>query len=253
MPEEKTVNSIVRAVNILKVIVEGNNQLSGISKSLQLGKGTVHRILKTLEETGLVRQDPINRHYFLGPLVARFSASSPIAHHFLLYCSHEELKFLRDLSRETVNLQIRMGLQRVCIEEFESPEAIKYISGAGAVHPLYLGSAGKLLLAEMKDDEVHVILEQISLDAVCTNTIVDKTILLQEIDRIRKQGYALSFSERIKGSASISVPIRNYPCPVSLNVLGLENRFDKKSMDRCLKEMLRCSKKISESLLQKRG
>lgn len=253
MPEEKTVNSIIRAVNILKIISEGNNQLSVISKSLQLGKGTVHRILKTLEETGLVKQDPINRCYFLGPLVLSLSASTEIVHHFLVYCSYEELKHLRDLSHETVNLQIRMGLQRVCIGEVESQEAIKYISGKGSVHPLYLGSAGKLLLAEMTDDEVRIILNQVAFDPVCTNTIVDKTVMLKEIDKIRKQGYALSFSERIKGSASISVPIRNYACPVALNVLGLENRFDEGSRDRCLNEMFQCADRISNLLIQKRS
>ena len=222
MQEDKMVNSIIRAANILKIISEGTNQLSGISKSVHLGKGTVHRILKTLEETGLVKQDPINRCYFLGPLVISLSASSVIAHHFLLYCSHDDLKHIRDFSRETVNLQIRMGLQRVCIEEFESPEAIKYRSGTGSVHPIYLGSAGKVLLAEMADDEVDILLDLVSFDPVCINTITDKGTMLKEIEKVRKQGYALSFSERIKGSASISVPIKNYPCPISMNVLGLE-------------------------------
>ena len=253
MAEEKKINSIVRAVNILRIISEGSNHLSDISKRVQLSKATVHRILKTLEETDLVKQDPINRHYFLGPLIIGLSSSTEIAHNFLVYCSNQELLRLRDITHETVNLQIRMGLERICIREIESLESIKYISGMGAVHPLYLGSAGKILLSEMRDQEIQTLLEYVDFHPVCINTITNKDALIDEIEKIRNQGYAESFSERIRGSASISVPIRNYSCPVALSVLGPENRFDSGSMKKCLTEMLRSSETISNLLTRNRA
>ncbi|MFH1025147.1 MAG: IclR family transcriptional regulator [Nitrospirota bacterium] len=253
MKDNKKVNSIIRAVNILKVLSEGANQLSDISKKLQLGKGTVHRILTTLEETGFVIQDPSSRRYFLGPLIISLSSKSAIAHHFLLNCSHEELKRLSDFSRETVNLQVRMGFQRVCLDEVESQEPIKYISGKGSLQPIHLGSAGKLLLSEIMDEELQSLLDHITFAPVCTNTITDKTAMLREIKKIRKQGYAVSFSERIKGSASISVPIRNYPYPVALSILGPGSRFDEGSMMRSLSEMLISADRISSLLTNKGG
>ena len=248
MREEKKVNSIIRAVNMLKIISEGTNQLSAISRKLQLGNGTIHRILKTLEETGLVKQDPVNRGYFLGPLVISLSASFSTAHSFLFNCSREELIRLRDFSRETVNLQVRMGLQRICLEEFESQEEIKYISGTGSVQPIYLGSAGKMLLSEMSDKDLKPLFEHIRFDPVCTNTVTDRETMLEEIKKIREQGYAISFGERLKGSASISVPIRNYPAPVALSILGLESRFPEAAMKRCLNEMFESASRISNIL-----
>lgn len=250
--EEKKSNSIVRAVNILRIISEGSNHLSEISKKVQLSKATVHRILKTLEETDLVKQDPINRRYFLGPLIIGLSSSTQIAHNFLVFCSNRELLRLRDFSHETVNLQIRLGLQRICIKEIESLESIKYISGMGAVHPLYLGSAAKILLSEMIDEEIQTLLEHIDFQPVCVNTITNKDVLTSEIEKVRRQGYAESFSERIRGSASISVPISNYSCPVALSVLGPENRFDSGSMKNCLTEMLRSAETISNLLTRNR-
>jgi len=248
MSERKKVNSIIRAVDILKVISKGNNKLSAISEELQLGKGTVHRILNTLEHTDMVKQDPINREYFLGPELLSLSASQSIAHSFLCACSRDELIRLRDLSRETVNLQIRLGLTRVCIMEYESLEEIKFISGAGVSLPIHLGSAGKMLMSEMNNLNLKILFEHISFDKICSNTIIDKRMMLEEIAKIRKQGYAVSFSERLKGSASISVPIKNYPTPVVLSVLGLENRFNKNSMKRCLKEMFKSASRISKHL-----
>ncbi|MEW5818182.1 MAG: IclR family transcriptional regulator [Spirochaetota bacterium] len=251
MSESKKVNSIVRAVSILKVISEGTNQLSVISNKLKLGKGTIHRILKTLEETGMVKQDPTNREYFLGPLIISLSASYSIAHSFLFSCCREEMIRLRDFSHETVNLQIRMGLLRVCIGEFESLNEIKYIAGTGSVQPIHLGSAGKMLLAEMPDENLNVLLEHIRFVPVCINTITNKETMLKEIKKTRKKGYAVSFSERLRGSASISVPIRNYPSPVALSILGLENRFDEGAMKRCLNEMLESASRISNLLARK--
>ncbi len=253
MPEGKKVNSIVRAVNVLQVISEGHNQLTEISKKLQLGKATVHRILKTLEETGLVKQNPVARTYFLGPLIVRLSSTAMAAHQYLNYCTFDEMKRLRDFSRETVNLQIRSGLERICLEEVESQEALKYTSVKGAIQPIQVGSAGKLLMAELDDRELHALLDHISFKRVCTNTIVGKEAMLEEIAQIRKNGYAVSFSERIKGSASISVPIRNYVCPVALSVLGPVDRFKPDLMKKCRGEMLKSAETISNLLLTKGG
>jgi IclR family transcriptional regulator, KDG regulon repressor len=248
MQERKKVNSIIRAVNILNVISDGTNQLSLICKKLQLGKGTMHRILTTLEDTGMVTQDPVNRGYFLGPTVVSLSASHSIAHSFLFSCCKQEMIHLRDFSQETVNLAVRMGLQRICIGELESQNNIKYTAGMGSVVPIYLGAAGKLLLSEMDDEDLKTLFKHIRFDTACINTITDKETMMKEIKKIREQGYAVSFSERLDGSACIAVPVRNYPIPVAISVLGLENRFNKEAMERCLKEMLKSASRISNLL-----
>lgn len=248
MGERKKVNSVVKAVNILRIISEGTNQISAISSKLQLGKGTVHRILTTLEYTGMVSQDPVNRRYFLGSLIVSLSESYSVAHSFLLSCCHNEMIHLRDFSQESINLQVRTGLLRICIGEFPSLNEIKHVAGVGSVQPIHLGSAGKMLLSEMTDKDLHGLLEHVRFDPVCINTITDKESMLKEIKKIRKQGYAVSFSERIKGSASITVPIRNYPIPVALSILGLENRFDKEARKRCLNEMFESASRISNIL-----
>jgi IclR family KDG regulon transcriptional repressor len=253
MKDNNKVNSIIRAVNILKALSDGANQLSDISNKLQLRKGTVHRILTTLAETGFVIQDPSDRRYFLGQSIISLSSKSARDHHFLINCSHEELRRLSDFSHETVNLQIRIGFQRICLDEVESQEPFKYISGKGSIQPLYHGSSGKMLLSEIKDEELQSVLDHITFIPVCTNTITDKAAMLREIKKIRKRGYAVSFSERIKGSASISVPIRNYPYPIALSILGLESRFDEGLMMRSLCEMFTSADRISNLLVNKGG
>jgi IclR family KDG regulon transcriptional repressor len=80
------------------------------------------------------------------------------------------------------------------------------------------------------------------------NTITDKKDLLKEIEKVRKQGYATSFRERLPEGASISVPIRGYITPVALSVLGPYNRFSNKVMMDVLKEMKRSAARIASRL-----
>jgi DNA-binding IclR family transcriptional regulator len=253
MTAVKIVNSITKGANILRSLSDGIDRVSDLSSKLDLKKSTVHRFLKSLEMSGLVMEDPVTRRYFLGPLILHLASRPIISHQNLTLCAFEEMRHLRDLSRETVVLHIRVGLERICLEELPSFENIRYTAGKGFVAPIYTGSAGKVLLAELEDKDLQVLMDNLRLDPIGPNTITNEKVLLKEIEKVRKQGYATSFGERIVGSASIAVPIRDYVCPVSLSVLGPDNRFNLKIMMDLLETMKGCSKRISQKLKDANG
>jgi DNA-binding IclR family transcriptional regulator len=118
----------------------------------------------------------------------------------------------------------------------------------GKVAPLYVGSAGKLLLSELGQRELQVILKNLKMEPVGPNTITDKQTLLAELEKVRRLGYAVSMGERLAHSASISVSIKNYICPVSLSILGPEGRFRPHLMD-ALPAMQEEAADISQKLL----
>ena len=250
MATSKIVNSITKGADILRNLSEGIDRISDLSKNLQLSKSTAHRLLKTLEISELVMQDPITRRYYLGPLIPKLASRPIIAHQNLIICAFGEMKHLRDFSGETVVLHIRIGLERICLEEVESLENIKYTAGKGFVAPVYTGSAGKILLSELKNGELQLLVENLQLNPIGPHTVTDKKPLLKELEKVRKQGYATSFGERIHGSASISVPIENYICPVALSVLGPDNRFSLNMMMNVLKEMKKSAFRISKKLIE---
>jgi DNA-binding IclR family transcriptional regulator len=135
------------------------------------------------------------------------------------------------------------------LEELQSVQNIRFTASKGYIAPLYTGSAGKVLLAELKENELNLLLKNIDLVAVGPNTITDEKFLRKEVKKVRKRGYATSFGERIEGSASISVPVRNYICPVALSVLGPDNRFKPRMMD-VLQEMQESAENISKRLME---
>jgi DNA-binding IclR family transcriptional regulator len=78
----------------------------------------------------------------LGPTLARLgSAAGPL----LVAASRPALEELRAATRESVQLFVRRGSQRVCVASLESPHSLRTIVPVGAVLPLGLGSAGRVL------------------------------------------------------------------------------------------------------------
>jgi len=222
------VNSVFRAADILSMISEGKNRITDIGGELNLSKGTAHRLLKTLEKCGFVFQDPFSHQYFLGHLILKLSSHPLTTHQNLIVCVYEEMKRLVKLSGETVTVHIRIGTQRICLEEMQTSHNIRYGVGKGSVSPIYAGSAGKILLSELAEDERSHLLKNIHLTPVGPRTITDRNRLLAELEKIREQGYATSAEETLEGSTSISVPIKGYLCPVALSILGPQFRLGPK-------------------------
>lgn len=248
MPNPKSVNSILRGAEILRCLSEGIDRISDISKRTLMSKSTVHRLLKSLIASGFASQNEATHRYYLGPLVHHLVSQPIIAHQNLIASAYDEMRELMRLSRETVNLNIPIGTERMCLEEVESPENIKCVSGKGSIAPIYSGSAGKMLLTELDPEQREIIFKNVRFIALQKNTITNQGDLLQELEKVKKQGYATSFSERIAGAASISVPIKNYICPVALSIMGTENRFQEKMMD-FLQELKESSTRISRKLV----
>ena len=247
MAPHKTINSIVRASNVLRCLANGMGRISDISQYIGLPKGTTHRLLKTLESTGFVIQDPVSRQYSLGNLIAELASNPLITHQNLIICSLEELENLRNSTNETVTLQVRIGLERVTLEEVQSFHNLRYSSGRGDSSPIYTGAAGKVLLSELEQGDLEILLKNIKPLPMTKNTITDKRVLLKEVERARKHGYATSSGEAQEGSAAIAVPIRNYVCPLALSIVGPESRFLQKRMS-FLDELKRSANDISRKV-----
>ena len=247
MSKQENVNAITRAADILECITQGMSQSSIIGDSLGLSRSTTHRLLKTLQTAGFVFQDPITLHYHLGPLIHSLTDYSTRHHQILSFCALPEMEKLRRAICETVSLVIRVGLNRMQLEELSSPHPLKFAAGKGFTAPLYAGSTGKILLTLTPKEEMLRILDRLSLDKVGPNTITDRNVLLKELEKVRRQGFAISFAEIVPGSVSVAVPVRNYPYPAAICVLGPDSRILNRT-DEILKKAKRAATAIDRRL-----
>lgn len=136
-----------KAVHVLRAVAGEPRTLNGLQASTGLPRATAHRLAVALETHGLLRRDELGR-FDLGPELAALGRAAsdrfPLAARAM-----PVLERLRDSSGESVQLFVREGADRRCVVSLQSPHALRWIVPEGALFPLELGSAGRVLLGEL--------------------------------------------------------------------------------------------------------
>lgn len=241
------VNSVSRALEILKILADDVNRLTDISDRLGFNISTTHRLLKTLEREGFVIQDPGSHQYFLGHVLLRLLSNPITAHQGVVLAAQEDMKKLQVLTGETIAIHIPLGDKRFCLEEAESTHRIKYTNGRGSVSEIYAGAGSKVLLSEYSEKQFQKMFNRIKLKPVGPNTIIDKDVLFEELQRIKREGFAFSRGEGLEGAVAIAAPVKGYVCPISLSIMAPEFRFGKEIL-KYVDELKRSAGNIAEKL-----
>jgi DNA-binding IclR family transcriptional regulator len=220
------VQVIERSIDILRVLAHEPATLSEVSRAAELPKGTTFRILGSLQYEGLVLKDPIGGNYRLGPGFMRLSQTQTPWFGGLENLARPGMQRLLDLTRETVAIHVRVGAVRLCVCELPSPEQIRYAADVGAQLPINVGSAGRVLLAQLSEPELERVLAALEPETITDRTIVDLEQIRATVARAREDGYSQSLGERITGGAGISVPLAlESEFDAALSVIGPEIRF----------------------------
>ena len=221
--------------------------LTDIARECNLGKSTVHRVLKLLEQSRLVVQDTINRRYYLGPLLTRLTSNPVTTHEYLIMHAHDEMRRLCAVSEETITLDVMIGIQAFSLHEVTSPHQLKVSQETRVTGPLLAGAAIKVLLSMLNDKQLKAALDSFTISKQTERTVTDKAVLLAQIKEIKQQGYGISRGEWINGVTCISVPVYNYSLPLSLCALGPENRIKEREKT-IIKELKVSAARIAENI-----
>lgn len=243
------IRAVSRAVDILICLSNGVYTVTEIAGCCKLTKPTVYRLLKTLEESSLVTQDPVTHRYYLGPLINQIASNPQTNHHYLITCALEEMKQLWDYSWETVALNIMVGVQYVRLYEIQSRHHLKVIEGDDPVGPVYVGATAKVLLSQLDDDELRASVKNIRLSSITEHSITDKKVLVSQAKEVRQRGYDVSYGERIAGALCISAAIHNYHWPAALSLVGPEIRINSQ-VDVLIDKVITSASRISENIAE---
>lgn len=135
-----------KAVAVLRAVEEAPRSLSELREATGLPRATAHRLACALEEHGFLRRDGSGRFelgHGLVPLGRLAAERFPLEE-----LARPVLADLRDRTGESVQLFVREGEHRRCVLSFESTHGLRWIVPEGALLPLDVGSAGKVLVGE---------------------------------------------------------------------------------------------------------
>ena len=221
------VDAVNKALEILNCFTEKNESLS-ITKIANITgdhKSRISRISKSLENFGYIRKIR-NGEFKIGHSISRLYEIYDSSFN-LKNSIKSELDFISGKTNETASFFVKQKESRVCIQTSEPKKIIKHSIQIGTKKPLNKGSSGHILSA------YH-------------------DLLIENKETILKQGYSMSFGERDREIASISVPIFRTKKQFlgALTLTGHISNFNKKN---CLNflNILRSSKiKIEKNLIR---
>ena len=211
-PKEKSdsVQSITRAVAILKVIAAGRDgmTLTEIARATNLASSTVHRLLATLQQEQFVQFRSEGSRWQVGrdafTVGSAFSAVGELGK-----AARPYLRRLAEKSGETANLAILNNDMAVYLEQVESPLTLGALCKPGGRVVLHCTSLGKSMLAAMQPHEVCRILTEKGMTRFTRNTVDTPSRLAFNLSDVRASGYAVDNEEHTLGLRCVAAAVLN--------------------------------------------
>jgi len=179
-----------------------------LSEAVSLPVPTVHRLLATAEDEGLLQRDVDGRSYGPGPRMRQLSgnvlSSQRIRTERLLV-----MKALAEEVGETCNLAAPARYGMVYLDRVETHWPLRIQLAVGAQVPFHCTASGKMYLSSLRSDKLNRVLKWLKLEKHTDHTITDQTKLRDELAATRQRGYATDDEEFMKGMSAIAVPIRD--------------------------------------------
>lgn len=212
------VQSLDRAFGLLELMAAagGDVALSELAASSGLPLPTIHRIVRTLVASGYVRQLP-SRRYALGP---RLIGLGDAASRMLGAWARPQLADLVDELGETANMAMLDGDAVVYVAQVPSRHAMRMFTEVGRRVPAHCTGVGKALLARLPTAQVRELLARTGMAAQTEHTITEPDRFVRELERIRRQGYAVDDAEQELGVRCVAVAVPGGPSTTALSVSG---------------------------------
>jgi DNA-binding IclR family transcriptional regulator len=206
-----TIRAVVRAAQLLEILrtSDGGASMQELVDHSGLAKPSIFRMIRTLEQIGLVERIPGQERYRLGVRCLEFGQ----AYLEQIDLRREALPVMKRLLvefNETVHLGVLDDRLRVVyLEKLDSAHAVGIMmSRVGRTAPSYCTGLGKALLSAYEGDPVTLLAERGELQRHTANTLCDPDELRIELVRIRERGYSLDLEEHEPGVRCVATVVR---------------------------------------------
>ena len=205
-----TVKSLDRGLDILEYIAAARHSpsFSQLLKDLEIPRSSLFHLLTNLllrnflERT--IRRPSGNR---LGAEVVEIARKvqrpslrdrvTPLLHQLSLEVS------------ETCGFYVQVRDSVEVVASAISTQALSYTMKVGMNAPLYAVSAGKIVLSELRSEELGQYLTRVTFAPVTPHTVRSKSRLKKEVQKVKATGFAYSREEFTLGITAIAAAVRS--------------------------------------------
>jgi len=239
--------SVANACAIFQLLTTSKKIMSAstIAKELELPRTSVFRVLKTLEEEGMVLA--ISNGYVMGHRLINIGlqATSQIPERRLCVPVLQELT---NLTGESSHFAILSGKNALLMEVCDSPHALRVASRPGTLTDIHSSAAGKCFLAYAPEAMREGLLERIVYNKHTEKTHLDADSLRSEFDQVKELGYAVDDEEYHDNVRCIAVPVMNSLGQVTgaIGITAAKSRLTKAQYPKVVKIVKNAAQQLSD-------
>jgi IclR family pca regulon transcriptional regulator len=199
------VRSLERGLAVIRALGHPGPGLTLAETARELHSTRASALL-TLERLGYLHNE--GRHYTLTPKVLSlgFGYRAGLA---LADIAHPHLQDLMHETDESCSVSVLDGDQTLCVARVAPARIMNVAMPVGTRLPAYATCVGRVLLADLSEADLDAYIDRVDLRALTPATVVDPPELRLELDRVRRQRWALVDQELERGLRSIAAPIRD--------------------------------------------
>lgn len=199
--------TVERAIAILNLFRADRLSLgiTEIARQAGLNLTTAHRLVRTLVHEQFMEQDPTNEQYRLGPALAvlgrRAVEGSGVDR------ARPTIERLSETTGESVSVGVRSSGGVVVVIQSSSRHALRFEHPPGGAIDVHASAMGKVLMAFGEMPPATAIEELGPLARFTAATITDRPAMLEELERVRTDGFATNREERYDGVCGVAAPV----------------------------------------------
>jgi DNA-binding IclR family transcriptional regulator len=221
MPDFTRNQVIAAAAGTLEVLealsrADGPASLAELVQATGRPKGTVHRMVSTLVNTGFATYSRESGRYALTLKSWRIGASA-LRDFDLVEVARPTLDRLRLETGETVHLSVlEPSGEIVYVAKVVSPKSIGVQTRLGQLSPAWCTATGRAILAHHADTAERLLAGK--LVKRTPQTVTDPRELRRILERVRKDGHAVARSENHPDMGGVAAPIWDHAGQVIASV-----------------------------------
>lgn len=200
------VESVARAIRILEALAMSPAGLSDISRTVDLPKSTVARLLGTLENVEAVERDEDDGRLFrLGPMVQRLSTAAGGPGQLSAF-AYPYLEELTELTNEASGVSIPDGYAVHYLSQADGDNPVQVRDWTGELIPMHVVPSGLVIMAHWPAEQIDRYMSR-KLVKLTPSTVTDPEMIRSRLEEVRKLGYVWVYEEFVEGINSVAAPV----------------------------------------------
>ncbi|HEX7973021.1 MAG TPA: IclR family transcriptional regulator [Anaerolineales bacterium] len=206
--EQQQNQTLAKALRILDMFSAQQPEwgIRELGRELGINPTTVYRLVSTLSQAGFLEKNPETQAYSLGPKVVKLAGLYSHVHP-ITEVARRVFESYADRFVHNFYLGKLSYYEVIYLTVLEGRAPIRVIVEPGGSTFIHSTALGKVLLAFQSDEYIQNYLNRSPLTRFSNRTIVEPAVLLEQIEQIRRLGYAVNDGEQFEDIGAVAVPL----------------------------------------------